>query len=211
MKKLVRFLALAVALFCLSSTALAFSYEPVSLTQEEAAAANLFLSNFTETGIDSCGDSSEDRALVDFAHDHMWFNNADEFEYGDYFSENNCRVNDERIQSIIDRYFYDPYTVDLTQTRFDYRDGYYYHRETGGWINNGFAHVVGVYPIEENKYFVSFMIFGGGEAWDRSVMSLTDEEVEAAYLYPNGYGSALIYSTDLSDRSTYKMISYARL
>ena len=80
-------------------------YEPIELTGEEAGAVNLFLSNFTEIGLDRCGTYGNDMDLVDFAHDHMWFNNYDEFEYGEYANENNCRVSDDKIQDIINRYF----------------------------------------------------------------------------------------------------------
>jgi len=183
----------------------------VELSTDERAAVNLFLSNFTETGVESIDDFPEDCVLVDFAHDHLWFNDYESFEYGDYANGNNCRVSDERIRQIIGDYFYDPRSVDLSQTRFDYIDGCYYHFETGGWSNDGFAHTVSACSIGDDKYFVSFLVFGGGEAWDNSVMDDSMSEAESGYGHPNGYGSALIYASDLSDRNTYKMISYSRL
>ena len=100
--------------------------------------------------------------------------------------------------------------MDLAQTRFDYKDGYYYHTETGGWINDGFAHVVNLCPIGEDKYFVSFYVFGGGDFWENDVMDDSLNEIEARFHHPCGYGSALIYAADLTDRSTYRMISFAR-
>ena len=212
MKRLIRSMTLlTVLLLCLAPAASASNYDPIVLTEEEAAAVNLFLSNFTEVGMKSCENSWDDMNLVDFAHDHMWFNSHDSYEFGEYFSGNNCRVSDDRIQEIIDKYFYDPYEVDLSQTRFDYADGYYYHCETGGWTDCGFAHAVSVCPIGEDKYFVSFLIFGGGYDWDNSVMDDSLEEIEAAFGHPSGYGSALIYAPDLSDRSTHRMISFARV
>ena len=200
---------LALAL-CMTSAALASTYAPLELTNEQASAANLFLSNFTETGMDEIENYGDDMALVDFAHDHLWFNDYESYEYGEYGEDLNCRVSDDRIQEIVDKYFYDPRPVDLSQTRFDYKDGYYYHMETGGWSSDGFAHVVSLSPIGEDKYFVSFYIFGGGEAWKNDVMDDTLDEIEAAFHHPNGYGSALIYASDLSDRSTYRMISFSR-
>lgn len=212
MRKLFRpLIMLFVLVLCLSPVCAASAHEPIILSSEEAAAANLFLSNFTETGLRACDAYGKDIDLVDFAHDHLWFNDHDSFEYGEYKGENNCRVSDGRIQEIIDKYFYDPRKADLTQTRFDYEDGYYYHCETGGWTADGFAHVISVYPIEEGKYFAAFLIYGSGYDWDNDVMDDTIEEIEAAYFQPNGYGSALIYAEDLSDRSTYRMISYSRL
>lgn len=210
MKTLRRIAALAlVALFCLLPAASA-SYEPIQLSADARYALNLFLSNFTEIG---CGPIEnyclDDTALVDFAHDHLWFNDYDSFEYGEYFNDNNCRVADDRIQEIVDKYFYDPHAVDLTQTRFDYVDGYYYHCETGGWINSGFAQTVSVCPIGDDVYFVSFIVFGGGEFWKNDVLKLSIDQAEAQFGHPNGYGSALIHASDLASRSTYRMISYA--
>ena len=209
MKKFVRFAAvILLVLACVGSTAFASAYQPIDFNEEQAAAANLFLSNFTEVGVRNISSFPSDQEMVDFAHDHMWFNDSDSFEYGEYSNGNNCRVSDDRIQEIVDKYFYyRPKRVDLSQTRFDYHDGYYYHCETGGWINDGFAHVISICPTgEENIYFVSFLIFGGGNYWENSVMNWSLEQIEAEYDYISGYGSAMIYAENLSDRSTYKII-----
>lgn len=212
MKKLSRcILALLALTLCIGTVSSASTYAPIDMTLKQSAAVNLFLSNFTEIGMKSCEAYYDDQNLVDFAHDHMWFNNHNAFEFGEYMGDNNCRVSDDRIQEIIDKYFYDPTRVDLSQTRFDYVDGYYYHCETGGWTSNGFAHTVSVCPIGEDKYFVSFFIFGGGDFWENDVMDDSLDEIEARYYHPGGYGSALIYASDLSDRSTYRMISYSRV
>lgn len=205
------FSIIMVLVICAAPAASASTYSPLEASAQQLSAANLFISNFTETGVKSLDAYGDDAGLVDFAHDHLWFNANDSFEYGEYFGENNCRVSDGRIQEIIDEYFYYPRQVDLSQTRFDYADGYYYHCETGGWIPDGFAHVVSICPIGDDMYFVSFMVFGGGYAWDNSVMEYTLDQAEANYGHPNGYGSALIYAADLSDRGTYKLISYARV
>lgn len=213
MRKSLKFLSmlLVLVLLLMPSTLAQSIYSPIDATDEELAAANLFLSNFTEVGMDSVGAWYDEEALVDFAHDHIWFNAHDEYEYGEYFGDNNCRVSDKDIQHIIDKYFYDAPQVDLSQTRFDYQDGYYYHCETGGWTDCGFAYTVSICPIGDNVYFASFMIFGGGYYWENSVMDTSLSEIEAAYGHPNGYGCALIHAEDLSDRSTYKMISYSEL
>lgn len=211
MKKLLRILAVLTVLMLCSAPALASAYEPVSLTAEQRAAANLFLSNFTEIGVRSLESYEDDINLVDFAHDHLWFNDQDSFEYGEYANGNNCRVSNERIQEIIDKYFYYPRPVDLSQTRFDYINGYYYHCETGGWTPDGFAYTVSAVQTEIDTYFVSFLIFGGGDYWDNSVMDDSLEEIAERFPYSCGYGSALIHAEDLSDRSTYKMIAFSRL
>lgn len=205
MKKLCLIIA---ALLCLLPVAAA-ECEPIELNENMRYAANLFLSNFTEVGCSAVSNDSADLDLVDFAHDHLWFNDYDSFEYGEYFGDNNCRVSDDRIQDIVNKYFYDPHTVDLTQTRFDYADGYYYHCETGGWMNSGFAQTVSVCPVGDDVYFVSFIVFGGGDFWDNSVLNLSIRQSQAQFGHPNGYGSALIHAENLADRSTYRMISYA--
>jgi len=184
----------------------------IALTADVRYAANLFLSNFTEIGIDHIDAYTfDDTELVDFAHDHQWFNSNDSFEYGDYAGGNNCRVSDDRIQAIVDKYFIDSHTVDLTKTRFDYDGEYYYHCETGGWTSCGFAMVTSICPIEDNYYYVSFMVFGGGEAWDDSALSLSLEEAWNTFGHPSGYGSALVQAADISNRATYKMISYGTI
>lgn len=211
MKKLTVCIAICMALLALISTATAEEYMSLALTAEERAAANLFLSNFTETGISEIDDYLDDMQLVDFAHDHLWFNDNDSFEYGEYSNGNNCRVSDDRIQEIVDKYFYGPRQVDLSCTRYDYADGYYYHCETGGFVPDGFAYVTGICPIGDGVYFVSFMVFGGGNMWDNSVLDDPLSDIVDSYGHPNGYGSALIHADDLADRSTYRMIAFSRL
>ncbi len=228
MRKSFRFLSvLMVLLLCLSPAAMAtvhdfpladsllsdyvILYEPMQTTDKQLAAVNLFLSNFTEVGVDRIEDWYDDEVLVDFAHDHIWFNDHDEYEYGEYFADNNCRVSDDSIQRIINNYFYDAPQVDLSRTRFDYRNGYYYHCETGGWINCGFAHTTSIVPLGDDFYFVSFMIFGGGNYWDNSVMSASTADIVFEFGEPYFFGCAKIYAEDLSDRSTYKMVRYSKM
>lgn len=202
MRKLAFLLIIAL---CLVPAALAENYVPLDLSAKEQYTVNLFLSNFTETGVDKIDARSDDRALVDFAHDHMWFNSYDKFEYGDYFGDNNCRVSDDRIQEIIDDYFYYPIKVDLSQTRFDYDGEYYYHCETGGWSDSGFAYATSVCPMGGDRYFVSFVSFGLGGDWENDVLKSDIDELLDEYIAPTTYGSAVIRAKDLADRSTYKM------
>lgn len=200
---------LVILVLCLAPAALAENYAPIALDADEAYAMNLFLSNFTEVGVDEIDGRTSDRALVDFAHDHMWFNAYDSFEYGEYSGDNNCRVADDRIQEIIDAFFYEPMQADLFQTRFDYDGEYYYHCETGGWGSGGFAHVMSVCPLGHDRYYVSFAVFDNGDSWDNDVL---DDDLQAlldVYSGPSAYGSAQIHAQDLSDRSSYRMISYA--
>lgn len=202
MKKLALLLILAL---CLAPAALAERYVPLNLSAKEQYAVNLFLSNFTEVGVQKIDAWSDEAALVDFAHDHMWFNSNDDFKYGDYFGDNNCRVADDRIQKIIDDYFHEAPKVDLWQTRFDYDGEYYYHCETGGWSDCGFAYAASVCPMGGDRYFVSFVSFGMGCDWDNDVLDDDIGDLIDEYGAPTAHGSAVIRAKDLSKRSSYKM------
>ena len=196
---------LALAL-CFAQTA--FASGVVNLNGAERHAMNLFLSNFTEVGSDvSCYDV--DSVLVDFAHDHLWFNAHDAFEYGEYANGTNCRVPDDRIQEIVDKYFAWSREVDLSQTRFDYDGEYYYHEETGGWLNAGFALALNAYETEPGRYYVSFLTFGEGQAWNSDDLDLNFADAEMKFGIPMHGGHAWITAENLSDRSTYRMAEFA--
>lgn len=215
MKKVCISVLALILLVCFASAASAVSYAPINLADDQRYAMNLFLSNFTEIGIDEISIHSEDMELVDFAHDHMWFNSHDSYEYGEYFNDNNCRVSDDRIQSIIEDYFYtaDDYfhsagPVDLSKTRYDYDGEYYYHCETGGWSNCGFAQTISACNVDEDQYFISFMVFADGESWENDALSLSIDAAAEKYGAPCRYGHALVYAADPADRATYRMILY---
>ena len=209
MRHIQKITLLILALICLSSVSFAETGENIDLTADQYYSMNLFLSNFTEIGVDEIPAYPEDKDLVDFAHDHLWFNAYDSFEYGEYEGDNNCRISDDRIQAIIDNYFYNPRTVDLTQTRFDYDGEYYYHCETGGWINDGFALTASATPIGNDQYFVAFMVFGSGSFWENDALNMTAADAwEEFGDAPTDYGHAIVYASDLADRSTYRMIAY---
>lgn len=201
---------LMVLVSCIFSTAMAENFVSMDLNEKEHFAINLFLSNFTEVGVEEIERHCDAQTLVDFAHDHMWFNDYEAYEYGEYEGDNNCRVSDDRILEIIDDYFYEA-DIDesiLGQTRFDYDGEYYYHCETGGWNDSGFAYTLGAYPIGEDKYFVYFLNFCSGESWENDVLDDDLDAIIEKYGEPLAYGSATVYAEDLADRSTYKMISY---
>ena len=208
MKFIRKTIALLLVVLCFASVSFAEPGANVNLTTDQYTAMNLFLSNFTEIGVDEIDPCPEDIDLVDFAHDHLWFNFYESYEYGEYANDIICRFSDDRIQAIIDEYFYNPKTVDLSQTRFDYDGEYYYHCETGGWTNDGFALTASVTPLSNDQYFVAFMSFGSGSFWENDALSMTFAEAWEEFDAPTGYGHAVVYATDLADRSTYKMVSY---
>lgn len=210
-KRLCRILALSLALLAAFAFAsIAESHAPLSLSANQYYAVNLFLSNFTELSLDHIAATSEDQELVDFAHDHLWFNAYDSFEYGEYENENNCRVSDDRIQQIVDKYFFCAPTVNLRQTRFDYDGEYYYHLETGGMSSSGLALTSSVLPIGNDQYFVSFVVFCDGGLWENDALNLSLDEAWETFSGPSDFGHAIVHTTDLSDRSAYRMIAYQR-
>lgn len=214
-----KFLSILLALLLIASTA-ALAEGPASLSGDAYYAANLFLSNFSEVGTFSCGDcylsyihswASHENALIDFAIDHMWFNNRSQYEWGDYTIDGesyNCRVSDAKIQYYIDSYFYDMYEMDHEQTRYTYKDGWYYTEETGGHTTNGFTLVTGMLPLGDDTYCFTFGVFAGGNSWDSTALSLSWSEACARYGEPSSLGCARVHATDIRDRSTYRLISY---
>lgn len=211
MAKVCKAFILTVLVLCMFPVTLAENYVPKALNKKEYYAMNLFLSNFTEVGVKKIGRFSDSQTLVDFAHDHMWFNDYESYEYGEYTGDNNCRVSDDRIPEIINSFFGDVGEVDLSQTRFDYDGEYYYHCETGGWSNCGFAYAVNVCPVGDDKYFVSFLNFEGNEPWKNDVLDDDLNSILERYGSPSFYGCALVYAENLSERSSYKMISYSEI
>lgn len=179
---------------------------------------NLFLSNFTESdltyssrGVFDLQDTDEN-ILVDFALEHTWFNYASSrIEWGEYANANNVRMKDDHVLEIIDKYF--GVTVNSLSPRYaDYNPPYYYWCETGGHMPGGFALTDEVTSIGAGRYLVTFSVFGAGDNWDNGDLSLTKEEARSRFPYSyesNGY--AIVYASNLLDRSTYKltrMISY---
>ncbi len=207
MKKLVSVLLLVLLL---APAALAESHAPIALTDDIYAACNLFLSNFTEAGYDEIPEFPDDGLLVDFAHDHLWFNSNDAFEHGEYFGGNNCRVSDERIYPIVDKYFYaKPRQLEMIESAYDYRDDYLYSCQTGCFTKSGFALTTSITPLEEDQYFASILIFGAGEHWENDALTLTLDEAWEQFGKPYTCRHAVVYATDLADRSTYKLVSYS--
>lgn len=203
-----RKLGILLLIFLLGLNATALASGAVNLNSAERYTMNLFLSNFTEVGSD-VRSSGPDRDRVDFAHDHLWFNDRDSFEYGEFANDMNCRVPDGRIQEIIDKYFYEPENADLSDTRFPYEDGYYYHEETGGASNMGFALTLGAYETEPGIYYAAFLTFAPGMPRDSGDLRLSLAEAEEKFGIPQHGGRAWIAAGDLSNRSTYRIIDFA--
>lgn len=187
---------------------------PVELTSSQRADMNLFLSNFTEgcLGYVSKGvfdvQSAPDSMLVEFAVDHMWFNYPDSrIEWGEYKNDYNVRVNKKYVPEITEKFFgrqiseYEPYYVDFI-------DPYYYWQETGGHVSDGFACTDSVQYLGGNRYYVTFFIFASGNIWENEDTRLTLEEAYEKFPGYTKRGSAIVYATNLNDRSTFKLTRF---
>jgi len=191
-----------------------FSGEAVSLTRDQRYNVNLFLSNFSEIGfmLNSCfsKDTYTDDVLVDFAIEHIWFNRQDKLEWGQW-GEYNVRLSDEYINPDVRKYF-GVTTENLHQTRFHYKNGYYYWTETGGHINFGHACLDYVEDLGRGFYSVYFSILDVGEYWENDVCydTLSDAILESdADRFCRGH--AMIYVGEggsLNDRSTWELMRY---
>lgn len=172
-----------------------------SITDEERGSINLFLSNFTEQGMLRYDESnSEDEELVRFSVWHIWFNQHDRWESGEW-GNNNRRLSDRGIADVAQKYFgHRPLLLDLPE--MDYDGDYYYFEATGGNMGIGFACLSSVESLGGGLYRVYFGVYGEGEAWSAADCALLPEQ--AANLYdqtPPRQGCAVIRSLGLDSQN----------
>ena len=172
-----------------------------SITDEERSSINLFLSNFTEQGMLHYDESnSEDEELVRFSVWHIWFNQHDRWESGEW-GNNNRRLSDKGIADVAQKYFgHRPLLLDLPE--MDYDGDYYYFEATGGNMGIGFACLSSVESLGGGLYRVYFGVYGEGEAWSAADCALLPEQ--AANLYdqtPPRQGCAVIRSLGLDSQN----------
>ena len=172
-----------------------------SITDEERSSINLFLSNFTEQGMLRYDESnSEDEELVRFSVWHIWFNQHDRWESGEW-GNNNRRLSDKGIADVAQKYFgHRPLLLDLPE--MDYDGDYYYFEATGGNMGIGFACLSSVESLGGGLYRVYFGVYGEGEAWSAADCALLPEQ--AANLYdqtPPRQGCAVIRSLGLDSQN----------
>lgn len=172
-----------------------------SITDEERSSINLFLSNFTEQGMLHYDESnSEDEELVRFSVWHIWFNQHDRWESGEW-GNNNRRLSDKGIADVAQKYFgHRPLLLDLPE--MDYDGDNYYFEATGGNMGIGFACLSSVESLGGGLYRVYFGVYGEGEAWSAADCALLPEQ--AANLYdqtPPRQGCAVIRSLGLDSQN----------
>ena len=184
-----------------------------NLTDQERYNINLFLSNFTEA--DFAWDKGyftldDDAAMVDFAINHVWFNQQDKIEWLDDFDEFNVRLDTKYIKPVTEKYFgVEPKCY--APTWVCWIDSGYFWTETGGHVPSGFAQETAVQTMDDGYYDVWFEVCGDGDNWTNECCGWTLEQARAAYPCEKiSVGYACIYAEDLSDRSTFKLVKYAK-
>ena len=192
------------------------NYGPeVSLTEEEYYNVNLFLSNFSEVGWNwtwgYVDEQATDEALNDFAIEHIWFNQQDKIEDGQW-GEFNVRLSDQYIPDVCRKYL-GKTPGDLSRTRLDYKNGYYYWEETGGHTPGGYVILKAVEQLENGRYRVTFNVVDPGIEWNNDMCRLTLDEALASSEYAQVYfeGTAVIDtgSSGLGDRSQWRLERWA--
>ncbi len=184
------------------------------LTSDQRYRVNVFLSNFTEQLF--CWDHAffgpgDDSELVEYAINHIWFNNSEQLEWIDQ-GEYNVRLSDKYIQPVVDKYF-GKQLHSMNARWYDYIDGYYYWTETGGHTPDGFAQITEMVDLGNDYYEVYFEIYGSGMYWENAACRYSLSQARSAYpeywgdRRQNGY--AVIYAPDLNEMTTFKLLQFA--
>lgn len=176
---------------------------PFAISEEERHNVNLFLTNFTETGMSRYdAASTEDAELVRFAVMHAWLNRRDKWET----DEQGERLAQSSVTDDVLRYFGRPLIL-LDQPDFGYDGAYYYMQEPGAPVGLGFACTSEVETLGGGLYRVYFGVYGMGEAIGDEVYDLLPEQ--AAGLYPSVtlQGCAVIRALGLNIKEGFKLES----
>lgn len=176
------------------------------LTDGQRANLNLFLSNFTEVDFDGQNgyfEARDELAMVDFAIDHIWFNQPDKLVWG---KDGSVRLDSELTRSVCEKYFgYAP--QEPVSSWCPAKDGYFQWSETGSHAQEGFALVTSVSALGDDRYVVYFESYGAGEEWDNDCCGWTIDQARGQYAQ-DGRGCAELAAENLDDRSTYKLLKY---
>ena len=156
-------------------------------------------------------EEATDEVLNDFAIEHIWFNQQDKVEWGQW-GEFNTRLSDQYIPDVCRKYL-GRKPKDLSCTRLDYKKGYYYWEETGGHTSGGFVILNAVEQLESGRYRVTFNVVEPSLQWNNDMCRLTLDEALAGdeYARVSFEGTAVIDtgSGGLADRSQWRLERWA--
>ena len=176
---------------------------PFAAAEEERRNVNLFLTNFTETGMahyDAA--STADSELVRFAVLHAWYNRRDKWESGEWGN----RLAQSGISDTVLRYFGRPLILP-DQPDFGYDGAYYYMDEPGAPLGLGFACVSEVEMLGGGLYRVYFGVYGMGEPIGDEVYTLLPEQAASLYTNTPFQGCATIRALGLGTREGFRLES----
>ena len=182
-----------------------------SLSEKEYYNINVFLSNFTEADlgwINCCFDLSDQREMVEFCVNHIWFNEQEKLEWLEDVDGYNVRLNDRYVADVALKYFgCTPKTLEATF--IDHIGDHYYWMETGGHVASGFAIVTDLIYLSEDSYLAYFDTYGSCMGWNNDCCRYSLSEAQAEFGARNTHGSALLRIGDLSEYSSFYLEEYA--
>lgn len=194
-------------------TAVCAQAEVVGVDDDARKSVNIFLSNFTEQGIEDFeAAQATDAELCEFAARHILINRPQWVERGSWSYDGeylNARVPDEHVPEIAQ--LYTGRTLrQLTSQYTLHVDGYYYFSE-GAPLDIGFASMSAAQTLSNGRIGVYFGCYGQGWGWSNADCALRPEE--AAAKYPDcevyvGYAVIDLGGSPLgTDRSTWRLVS----
>jgi len=179
---------------------------------EEYINVNRFLTAFTEQGFLSpygYFDAAvvSDQEMVQFAIEHIWYNNPELIEWGEWDAAN-VRLDAEHVPAVCEQFF-GRKPEQMLALFADYFDGYYYWTETGGHVPLGFALMHYFERVGEEQYRVTFTVHGMGGAWDDDVYAMDAAGLAEAHPEHMGKyqprGSAVFTAPDIYDMTTWEI------
>lgn len=184
----------------------------VKLAAEEHYNLNLFLSNFSEQGIEIYDEADmteewvfvQDAFYLDFVIRHTALNRPDKLEPGAYML-GDVRLKKQYLPEAVWRYFKKE-IVDLDAALWNQTDHYYYWDQHAMPISGGFVCLDRVDFIGDCRFAVRFGIYGDGDAWTKEDCKRTP--AEAAESYPLSRSGMAVIATDsesLTDRSDWRL------
>lgn len=195
-----------------------YAGETMDLTDMQRYNINLFLSNFSEQRMPFYDESDAvnewwsqdlDSFLLDFAVQHMFFNQADKFEIGD-FVMGELRLKMDVLNDVAWKYFKKS-PSGFGMAPYSYSGDSYYLNPADQRVNGGFVSANRVDSLGDSRYAVRFNIYDCDcGCWENDACRLTPGE--AALKYDRGMEGMAVIAVDgdgtvgsLDDRSTWRL------
>lgn len=190
--------------------------EAVYLNNDLQYNVNIFLSNFSESGLESFIDTPSDEQLIDFSLSYNMINRY--YLYEELMNPvndpdldwANVRIEEKYVLDSIKKFFGIERPMGFAQEHKLYKDGYLYNQFTGGYMLKGLTIVKELEYLGNNRYKAEFEIYedlnGDNQYYSYSyseIQKVTDE-----YLHKEGYGTAVFYAGNINSRDTYHLEEY---